>query len=178
MSALAGVLDSTGIIGLAKGQVFERLAGIYQRLYVPSAVRKEIIQQGQGRPGAGELTAALGTWVIEVLPAPHLLSPFAALRSPADRAVLAVAHDPALAIHAPHCSPAGWTANTRSRPPPQAARPDSPGPSGIGPYAAGRVRHRINAIRTGATDSRRMARPVSSALWSYPWVQGRRQATA
>src|SRR3712207_1409411 len=90
---LTGVLDSSATIGLSKGGVLDRLSVLYSPLYIPSAVRQEVIGQGGGRAGAAELANALGSWITEVTPNPTTLQQFAALRSQADREVLATALD-------------------------------------------------------------------------------------
>jgi predicted nucleic acid-binding protein len=95
---LTAVLDATVIIGLAKGEIFDHLSRLYRPVYVPRAVREEVVQHGQGRVGAGELSRALGVWITEVLPDHTSLQQFSALRSVADREVLAIAHDPARAV--------------------------------------------------------------------------------
>lgn len=91
MSLFSGILDAEMIIGLSKGRVFHFLASLYSPLYVPSAVRLEVLRGGPGRAGVAELTQALGSWITEVIPDPRLVQQFAAPRSLADRAVLAVA---------------------------------------------------------------------------------------
>jgi predicted nucleic acid-binding protein len=93
---LSGVLDAEIVIGLAKGGVFDLLAAVYAPLYVPIAVRREVIT-GRGLAGEAELTRALGHWIREVAPPPPIpvLSP---ALSAADHEVLAVARDPARAI--------------------------------------------------------------------------------
>jgi predicted nucleic acid-binding protein len=98
MSLLAAVTDSTSIIGLSKGGVFNLLASLYDPLYVPRAVRREIIDRGRGRAGSTELQQALGQWITEVVPTAASRRPYRGLRSVADRQVLAVAHDPSYAI--------------------------------------------------------------------------------
>jgi predicted nucleic acid-binding protein len=62
---LAGVVDTNMVIGLSKGDVFDRLARIYAPLYIPAAVSQEVIQQGQGRAGVTELSTALGAWITD-----------------------------------------------------------------------------------------------------------------
>jgi predicted nucleic acid-binding protein len=84
-----GVLDANAIIGLVKGGVFALLALLYRSLYVPRAVREEII--GQGRTGETELAQALGVWITEVVPSHATLQQFPLTLSLADRQVLAVA---------------------------------------------------------------------------------------
>jgi len=89
----SGVLDATVVIGLAKGDVFHRLAAVYAPLYVPAGIRREVVQQGQGRAGVAELTQALGGWLTEIAANPATAQQFAAVRSAVDREVLAVAKD-------------------------------------------------------------------------------------
>jgi hypothetical protein len=73
VSLLTGVLDANVAIGLAKGEVFDRLASLYQTLCLAPAVKSEVISQGQGLAGAAELAKALGLWVIEFPPDPKTL---------------------------------------------------------------------------------------------------------
>ncbi|HTE20978.1 MAG TPA: DUF3368 domain-containing protein [Armatimonadota bacterium] len=88
---MTGVLDANAVIGLVKGRVFPLLAQLYTGLFIPPAVVREIIGPGQ-RAGAAELQAALGDWITEVTPDPQAVQSFAsALRSEADREVLALA---------------------------------------------------------------------------------------
>jgi predicted nucleic acid-binding protein len=92
MTMLSAVLDANMVIGLAKGDVFDLLASVYAPLYVPSAVTREVIGQGQGRAGAVELARALGGWITEVTPSLQSVRPLVStLRSKADRQVIAVA---------------------------------------------------------------------------------------
>ena len=91
MTPLTGVLDASVVIGLAKGGIFNSLASLYAPLYIPEAVRDEVIGQGQGRAGVAELAQAIGAWVTVVDPDPQQVQSFAAPRSVADRQVLAVA---------------------------------------------------------------------------------------
>jgi len=90
MTSLTGVLDAAVIIALSKGDVFGLLRSLYTALYIPTAVRREILT-GQGRAGEMELSQALGVWITEVTPDPSALTPFSPTLSPADREVLAVA---------------------------------------------------------------------------------------
>jgi predicted nucleic acid-binding protein len=90
MTTLKGVLDAMMVIGLAKGGIFDRLVSVYAPLYVPTTVKQEVIT-GRGLAGESELTQALGVWITEVTPAPHLVLPFSQILSLADREVLAVA---------------------------------------------------------------------------------------
>src|SRR5437016_1836504 len=87
----SGVLDANEVIGLSKGGVFQHLAALYAPLYVPADVRREVIEEGHGRPGAAELAGALGAWIVEVTPDPATVAAFAALPSLGDREVIAVA---------------------------------------------------------------------------------------
>lgn len=85
------VIDANTIIGLAKGGVFDLLARLFGAVHVPAPVVNEIVVKGQGRPGALELTQALGSWAVENAAPPSSLEPFAGSLSEADRSVLAVA---------------------------------------------------------------------------------------
>jgi predicted nucleic acid-binding protein len=91
VTLLTGVLDANVVIGLAKGGVFDRLVSVYAPLYIPAAVRDELIRQGQGRDGVLELSQAIGRWVTMVDPDPQDVQGFAFPRSVGDRQVLAVA---------------------------------------------------------------------------------------
>jgi predicted nucleic acid-binding protein len=94
---LSGVLDANGVIGPAKGGVFDLLAQIFSPLYVPPAVIEEVVVQGSGRPGAAELSRALGVWVTELKPSSTALALFThSLPSIADCEVLAVAQEQAV----------------------------------------------------------------------------------
>jgi hypothetical protein len=62
VTSLTGVLDANAVIGLAQGEVFDRLAALYAALYIPPAVVQEVITQGAGLAGAEELRRALGIW--------------------------------------------------------------------------------------------------------------------
>jgi uncharacterized protein len=89
----SAVLDASVTIGLAKGGVLPLLQSLFAPLYVPPAVVQEVAGQGQGRPGATELQAALGRWITEVTPDPNGVGQLAALTSLSvgDREVLALA---------------------------------------------------------------------------------------
>jgi predicted nucleic acid-binding protein len=91
------VLDANMVIGLVKGGVFDLLSPLYAPLYIPIAVRQEVIT-GQGRPGEEELAEALRAWITEVTPNVLGVPQVSASLSTADREVLAVAADPALAM--------------------------------------------------------------------------------
>lgn len=87
---LTAVLDASGIIGLAKGGVFQHLAALYEPLWVPSSVTQEVTSSGPVLAGATELLAGLGSWITErAVPGP--LPALAAPLSTADREVLALA---------------------------------------------------------------------------------------
>lgn len=92
---MTGVLDTNTVIGLAKGGVFDLLASVYSPLYVPPAVVREVVAQGQGRAGTSELQQALGAWITDAAPDPQTVQQFSAVREEADRQVLALAQDQA-----------------------------------------------------------------------------------
>jgi len=94
---LRGVLDANMVIGLVKGGVFDLLPSLYALLYIPVGVKQEVLT-GQGRPGEAELTQALQAWITEVSPDLGRVPRVSASLSTADREVLAVAADPAMAI--------------------------------------------------------------------------------
>jgi uncharacterized protein len=93
VTKLTGVLDANAVIGLAQGDVFDRLASLYAFMYIPPAVAQEVIAQGPGLAGESELRRGLGIWVTEAVPDPQRLQQFTALRSTADREVLALAQE-------------------------------------------------------------------------------------
>jgi len=96
VSVLTGVLDANSIIGLAKGDVFDRLPLVYAQLYVPPAVTAEVVGGGQGLAGEPERTQALGRWIIEVTPDPLRVQQLPGTLSAADREVIALAQDRAV----------------------------------------------------------------------------------
>jgi predicted nucleic acid-binding protein len=87
---LKGVMDSVIVIGLPKGGALDRLASLYAPLYLPTAVKQEVLT-GRGLAGETELAQALGLWITEVTPSPASLRAFSATLSRADRELLAVA---------------------------------------------------------------------------------------
>lgn len=87
---LSGVLDANVAIGLARGGLFDRLADAYDPLYVPPAVVREVT--ATPRPGALELSRALGSWLTEVAPASPL-PPVSPTLSLADQEALALARE-------------------------------------------------------------------------------------
>jgi predicted nucleic acid-binding protein len=91
VSPLKAVADANAVIGLVKGAVFAQLPQLFTIVWVPQKVTEEVVVRGRGKPGASELSQALGKWVLEVAPDPAALSQFAAGLSIADREVLAVA---------------------------------------------------------------------------------------
>jgi hypothetical protein len=46
---LPGVLDANAVIGLAHGGVFHLLAFVYRTIYLPPAVKDEMLGPGAGR---------------------------------------------------------------------------------------------------------------------------------
>jgi predicted nucleic acid-binding protein len=97
VNTLTGVLDAEMVIGLVKGGVFACLSSLYAPLYIPAAVRQEVIT-GRGLAGEAELTQALGHWIREV-PSPASPPPTVSTAlSVADHEVLAIAQDPAWAV--------------------------------------------------------------------------------
>jgi hypothetical protein len=70
------VLDANVPIGLVHGDVFDLLRDLYAPVYVSPAVVHEVVVQGHGRTGAGELQQALGQWITEVSPAAHRVQRF------------------------------------------------------------------------------------------------------
>jgi predicted nucleic acid-binding protein len=97
VTTLTGVLDAEMVIGLVKGGVFDCLPSVYAPLYIPAAVRQEVLT-GRGRAGETELTQALGHWIREVPSPVAALPTLSTALSAADHEVLAVAQDPARAV--------------------------------------------------------------------------------
>jgi rRNA-processing protein FCF1 len=84
-----GVLDANGIIGLAKSGCFSSLPHLFDALFVPTAVVREVTDP-ISRP---ELNAALAAWLSEANPGTAALQQIPMLRREADRSVLALALD-------------------------------------------------------------------------------------
>ena len=84
------VSNSSPLIGMAKGEVFDALRTLYRKILIPPQIRIEVVDQGRGRPGATEVQEARNDWIIEVAP-----SELAARHFPAslhfERYVLALA---------------------------------------------------------------------------------------
>jgi predicted nucleic acid-binding protein len=83
------VLDSNGIIGLAKANCFPLLQSLFTEICVPPAVVAEITTQ----PSQNALQNALGKWLTELLPSADALRQVAFINQEADRHVLALAID-------------------------------------------------------------------------------------
>lgn len=90
---MTGVLDASPVINLAKGETFLYLRRHFPLLYVPPAVEREVILQGQGLFGEPELREALDDWILKMSPGSTALSRFAGLSAltRGDREVLALA---------------------------------------------------------------------------------------
>lgn len=58
------VSNSTPLIGLAKGEIFEALQRLYGQILIPPEVYAEVAEEGEGRPGAAELAAARDRWIL------------------------------------------------------------------------------------------------------------------
>ncbi|MBO0722795.1 MAG: hypothetical protein J2P41_18365 [Blastocatellia bacterium] len=91
------VLDSNGIIGLAKANCFQLLQNLFSDICVPSAVVAEITDQ----LSQNELNLALGKWLTELQPTTNALRQVEFVNQNADRHVLALAIDRQVAI--PEC---------------------------------------------------------------------------
>jgi hypothetical protein len=52
---MIAVLDSNAVIGLAKGECLELICALFQQVLIPTVVRREVIEEGVGRPGSREL---------------------------------------------------------------------------------------------------------------------------
>jgi len=83
------VLDSNGIIGLAKANCFQLLQHLFAETCVPPAVVAEITDQ----LSQNALQNALGLWLTELLPSADALRQVAFINQEADRHVLALAID-------------------------------------------------------------------------------------
>ena len=84
---LPAVLDANGIIGLAKAGCLALTPDLFSPVYVPPSVVKEIADP----QSAAQLNEALADWLSERTPAIDALQRVPALRSTADRDVLALA---------------------------------------------------------------------------------------
>lgn len=87
---MIGAVDANLIINLAKGQIFHHLRRHFARLYVPPAVEREVVHQGEGHFGADELQEAVNSWIERATPGRKALDLFAS-GPPGDRELLAVA---------------------------------------------------------------------------------------
>jgi predicted nucleic acid-binding protein len=96
MTHLKVVADANTVIGLAKGSVFDLLALLAAATLIPPKVAEEVVVNGRGRPGSGELAKALGAWALEVVPDPSLVQRFSTTLSQGDREVLAVSQSEAV----------------------------------------------------------------------------------
>ena len=83
------VLDSNGIIGLAKADCFPLLQHLFTETCVPPAVVAEITDQ----LSQNALQLSLGKWLTELLPSADALRKAAFVKQEADRHVLALAID-------------------------------------------------------------------------------------
>jgi predicted nucleic acid-binding protein len=83
------VLDSNGIIGLAKANCFPLLQDLFTEICVPPAVVTEITSELSQKT----LQSALGKWLTELLPSANALIQVAFINKEADRHVLALAID-------------------------------------------------------------------------------------
>jgi predicted nucleic acid-binding protein len=83
------VLDSNGIIGLAKANCFPLLQDLFTEICVPPAVVAEITSELSQMT----LQTALGKWLTELLPSADALRQVAFINQEADRHVLALAID-------------------------------------------------------------------------------------
>jgi len=83
------VLDSNGIIGLAKADCFPLLRHLFTETCVPPAVVAEITDQ----LSQNALQLALGKWLTELLPSADALRQASFVNQEADRHVLALAID-------------------------------------------------------------------------------------
>jgi predicted nucleic acid-binding protein len=88
-TSTVAVLDSNGIIGLAKADCFQLLQHLFPEICVPRAVVAEITDQ----LSQNELQSALGKWLTELLPSADALRQVAFVNQNADRHVLALAID-------------------------------------------------------------------------------------
>lgn len=87
------VVDATTIIALAKGNCFHYLQRLFIDVYIPIEIKREVIDEGKGRPGEKELRGALGIWVRERKPREEIMHQFSLTLSEGDRQVLALAKE-------------------------------------------------------------------------------------
>lgn len=88
-SPTSAVLDSNGIIGLAKGDCFPLLLHLFTEICVPPSVVAEITDP----ISQTALQNGLGKWVTEIYPSASALAQAAFIKQEADRHVLALALD-------------------------------------------------------------------------------------
>lgn len=90
---MIAVIDANSIIGLVKGECFDLLPQLFSQLYVPPAVRCEVIDEGTGLPGEAELVRAIGHWIIEQPPSAAVARALVPALHSDDAEVLALALD-------------------------------------------------------------------------------------
>jgi predicted nucleic acid-binding protein len=60
------VSDSSPLIHLAKIEVLELISRLYSRILIPPAVWREVVEEGDGRPGAVEMQRAVAAgWMVQ-----------------------------------------------------------------------------------------------------------------
>lgn len=57
------ISDSTVLIGLAKIEKSELLQKLFKEIYIPNAVFKEVVEEGDGKPGSKSIKDSL--WIIK-----------------------------------------------------------------------------------------------------------------
>jgi predicted nucleic acid-binding protein len=85
------VLDSNVVIGLAKGECFELLHVLFERVWISAGVRREIVEEGVGRPGCSELKSGVDVWIQERSPSARHGGETAPAMTQEDREVLDLA---------------------------------------------------------------------------------------
>jgi uncharacterized protein len=60
------VSDSSPLIHLAKIEALELISRLYSRILIPPAVWREVVEESDGRPGAGEMQKAVAAgWMVK-----------------------------------------------------------------------------------------------------------------
>lgn len=76
------VSDATPLIALARIKSFSLLKELFSPLLIPSAVYGEVVTRGAGRPGDGELRAAIADgWALQQDPSRLIAPPYGEMRA-------------------------------------------------------------------------------------------------
>jgi hypothetical protein len=57
---MIAVLGSNVVIGLARGECLALIRALFQQVLIPTVVRREVVEEGAGRPDSRALLEALG----------------------------------------------------------------------------------------------------------------------